>query len=198
MASQKWVTLIVVLLTAIVLGIEYTVKRWYPAHEQRLGDAALKQLPYQNKGLGIQMQVAAGIYGKVQDFPGGVKIYRPRLRGEGPSITITTDPNPGGALKFPDNYIAQLETAAENNGPSFEPVTINQRPAVLITQSDPRTKTTNITARILTPEQIVQAICNTGSGDQDVYTQACNESLNTIKIAGSSPSKPHVALYNLN
>ncbi|HLI35530.1 MAG TPA: hypothetical protein VKW70_10825, partial [Terriglobia bacterium] len=63
MNYQKWLLCILIVGGALALAGEYFLVRWYPGHEQRVADAALKMLPYQNEGLGIQMEVAAGIYG---------------------------------------------------------------------------------------------------------------------------------------
>ncbi len=43
----------------------------------RQGLRWLRLLPYRNDSRGVEMQVAAGIYGGVEDFRGGVKITVP-------------------------------------------------------------------------------------------------------------------------
>lgn len=191
MSYQKWATVVIVVAAAIILGIEYLSVRWYPNHKQRTADAALKQLPYQNSGLGIQMQVASGIYGSVRDFAGGVKIYRSHLFDGGPAITITSIPNPNGTSRFSDQLMAEIETKGTREGLlgyQFERLTLNDRDAYIVSQDDLRSHSTNVTAHIMAPDRVIQAVCNTGSKDVDVFTQACNESLNSMKVSGP-PSK---------
>jgi hypothetical protein len=187
MNYQKWLLCILVVGGALALAGEYFLVRWYPGHEQRVADAALKMLPYQNEGLGIQMEVAAGIYGKVQVYPGGIRIYRPKLFGGGPSITITSKPNTTSSPQFSAQYLAQLETAGVRNELSsyqFEHLTLSGRDAAMIWQYHPRSRTMEVTAQIMAPDRIVTAVCNTGYGNQAVYTQACDKSLRSIKLLG--------------
>ncbi|MGH9434762.1 MAG: hypothetical protein ACRD06_02045 [Terriglobia bacterium] len=191
MSYQKWATVVIVVAAAIILGIEYLAVRWYPRHQQRAADASLTQLPYQNSALGIQMQVASGIYGSVRDFTGGVRIYRSHLFGGGPAITITSTPNPDGTSRFSDQLMAQIETKGTRNGLlgyQFERLTLNGRDAYIVSQYDAGSRSTNVTARILAPDRVIQAVCNTGSKNVDVFSQACNESLNSMKVSGP-PSK---------
>src|SRR5579863_10384800 len=100
---------IVVVGGGLLLG-EMRLVRWWPGHEQRVAEQVLTLAPYQNDGLGIQMQVADGLYGKVESFPGGVKIYRPRLYGADPSLTITSQPNEGAAAEFTPEILAKWQT----------------------------------------------------------------------------------------
>lgn len=200
MLSQKWATLIIVVVAALVLGAEYTVKRLYPIHEQRVEDAALKQWPYQKASLGLQMQVAVGIYGSVTDLANGVKIHRSRIFGGSPSITITLLPNPDGASQFSAKFLNQAESpgdASDLPGYQFQHVNLAGRDAYIITQPDPHSNTTTVSAGIIAPDRIIQAVCSTGGANQEVYTQACSESLNSIKLSGP-PSKIHETLYNLS
>lgn len=191
MGYQKWATLIIVIAAAVVLGIEYGVVRWYPHHEQHVAERWLKQLPYQNTTLGVQMQVAAGLYGSVKDTPGGVKIYRSHLFGGGPVLTISTLPNPEGASRFSDQLLADIETAGERHDiPSytFQRLTLNERDAYIVSQQDPGSTSTTVTEEVMAPDRIIQAVCNTGTKHADVYAQACNETLNSMKVTGP-PSK---------
>lgn len=185
--KQRVLTYILLIGGAILLTAEYFVVRWYPGHEQRVTEAILNQLPYQNDGLGVQMQVAAGIYGKIETYPGGVKIYRPRLFGGGPSLIVTSEPNPTSASKFSPQYVADVETAGVRNQLAEYQVqnhTIHNRDALLIWQFNPRAQSMNVTARVIAPDRIVQAVCDTGSTKRNVYTQACDQSLLSIKVAG--------------
>ncbi|MGH9344391.1 MAG: hypothetical protein ACRD19_11600 [Terriglobia bacterium] len=200
MLSQKWATLIILVVAALVLGTEYAVKRWYPVHEQHVEDAALKQLPYQKASLGLQMQVAAGIYGAVADTGDSVKIYRSHISGGSPSITITLLPNPDGASQFTERFLDQAEATDAGSdlpGYQFQHVRLADRDAYIITRPDPQSKITTVTARVIAPDRIIQAVCTTGGADQEAYTQACNESLDSIQLSGP-PSKIQETPYNLN
>ena len=77
-----------------LIGGEYLLVKWYPGHQQRVNDETLKQRPYHNDSLGIDVQIADGLYGSIQDFPGGVKISRSKFWSIGSSLTITSQPNP--------------------------------------------------------------------------------------------------------
>ena len=64
-----------------IVGGEYFLVRWYPAHRQRVADEALTLVPYGNTGLGISIEVAKGIYKKAEVLPGEVKLSKPGLFG---------------------------------------------------------------------------------------------------------------------
>src|SRR5438046_8662870 len=98
------------------LAAEYFLVKWYPRYQQQVNEQTLKLLPYRNDALGIQVQVAAGIYGRVESFPGGVRIFRPRLLGDGPSLTITSQPNPDRAPAFSPQVLAVWQTARGQEG----------------------------------------------------------------------------------
>ena len=84
----------ILLIGGIALGAEYVLVKWYPYYQGYKANKALELLPYQNATLGVDMQVAEGIYGKVEDFPGGVRIYRSHLFSSGPALIITHRPIP--------------------------------------------------------------------------------------------------------
>lgn len=200
MLTQKWATLIILVIAVLVFGTEYALKRWLPAHEQRVEDAALKQLPYQKASLGLQMQVAAGIYGAVADTGDSAKIYRSHISGGSPSITLTLLPNPGHASQFTEEFLNQAEATdagSDLTGYNFEHVRLAGRDAYIITRPDPRTKVTTVMARVIAPDRLIQAVCTTGGANQQVFTQACNESLDSIQLSGP-PSNLHETPYNLN
>ena len=69
----------------------------------------------------------------------------------------------------------------------FEHTRINDRDAVLIWQYKNRAML--LTARVISPDHIVEANCTPGGADEDLYMQACDESVRTIKVAGP-PSPP--------
>lgn len=189
-------TQLIVALGIVIIGLgvllgEYVLVKWYPLHQQNVADAAQKPLAYQNAGLGIDMQVAAGIYGKVQDVPGGVRIYRPKLLGNGPSLTIISQPNPDGAADFSAQVLAEWQALGANQNISrysFEKTEINGRNAALVWQF--KDIAMQMTAHIISPDRIIQADCTPGVEDENTYMQACDESLHSIKLAGSPTPPP--------
>jgi hypothetical protein len=191
MRTQLWLLLVIVLGGAGALGAEYLLVKWYPRHQQRVADEVLTLLPYRNDSLGVQMQVAAGIYGKVEGFPGGVKIYRPKFWSVGPSLTITSQPNPDNAAEFSPQILAKWESQGaieEIPRYHFERTKINDRDAVLISQS--RDRTMLLTTHVISPERVVEADCTPGLADEDLYMQACQRSVETMRVAGPEPSPP--------
>ncbi len=173
-----------------IVGGEYLLVTWYPTHEANVTSETLKLIPYKNDGMGIDMQVAAGIDKKVEISPGQVRIYSPRLLSTDPSITITSQPNPDQSAEFTPQTLAVWETDGTiHHLPryQFEHTRINDRDAVLIWQSVDRHMV--LTTRIISPDRIIEAKCTAGGGDEDLYMQACDESVRTIKVAGP-PSPP--------
>ena len=194
--TQLVVALVIVVIGLGVLLGEYVLVKWYPMHQQNVAEAAQKLLPYQNEGLGIDMQVAAGIYGKIQDVPGGVRIYRPKFMAKGPSLTIISQPNPDGAGAFSAQILAEWQAAGANQNISrysFEKTQINGRDAALIWQF--KDIAMQMTAHIITPDRIIQADCTPGVEDETTYMQACDETLHSIKVAGP-PTPPPAEMKN--
>jgi hypothetical protein len=191
MRTQLWLLLVIVLGGATALGAEYLLVRWYPRHQQKVADEVLTLLPYRNDTLGVEMQVAAGIYGRVEGFPGGVKIYRSKFWSVGPSLTITSQPNPDNAAEFSPQILAKWESQGaieEIPRYHFERTKINNRDAVLISQ--PRDRTMQLTAHVISPERVVEADCSPGLADEDLYMQACERSVETMKVAGPEAPPP--------
>ncbi|MGH9431721.1 MAG: hypothetical protein ACRD3T_09275 [Terriglobia bacterium] len=191
MKNQLTVAMIIVIAGAIILGGEFLLTNWYPGHRQRVVASTLKPLPYRSDSLGVEMRVAAGIYGKVRDFPGGIRIYRPQLTGGGPSIVITSLPNPSHQDKFSDQRLAELETQGVRKGIqgyNFEHTKINDRDAVMMWRYDPVHRWMQVTGRVIATDRIVQAVCISGADDQALFTSACEQSLRTIQLLGSAPS----------
>jgi hypothetical protein len=185
---QVTVALAILVLGGGFLGTEYFLVRWYPRHQQRVSEETLKLLPYRNDGLGIEMQVAAGIYGKVESSPGSVKIFRSRIFRDGPSLTVTSQPNPDARAEFSPQVLAVWQTDGVEKGIpryTFEHTAIMGRDAVLIWQSKNRTMT--LTARVISPDRIVEADCSVGSEDEALFMQACEASVRTLKVAGPEP-----------
>ncbi len=178
------------------LSFEYVLAKWYPRYRFDEQTAALNLLPYQNTRLGIRMEVAACIYGHVQDFPGGVKIYRSGIFSSGPTLTITSEPNPGQSDQFSPQLLANWETWGDlHDIPEYryDPSPIEGRNAAMIWQG--QGPGLLITAHIISPAYIVRADCSTGGSDISLYKQACEESLRAIMVAGpptvrASPSGP--------
>src|SRR3990172_4381279 len=106
-STHFFVALIVLIGGAGVLAGEYYLVNWLPKHREGERTEALRLLPYQNAALGVEMQVAAGLYGRVEDFPGGVRITRPKFSSIGPSLTLTSQPNPDGTFEFSPQIAAK-------------------------------------------------------------------------------------------
>lgn len=191
-SSQRKVTVGIVIVGAVLLTSEFLLIRWYPGHKDRANQQALKLLPYQNSPMGLQMDIAATLYGRVRNGANQIEISRWHLFGRPPSITISLKPN--HSTQFTPELLADLETAGVRNnllGYQFQHVTLGDRDAVLIWQYDPPTRSMNVTAQVLAPDRMIQAVCNTGSGgDQDLYTEACNETLKSIQLSGPPSNLP--------
>lgn len=181
--TQLIVALAIILIGGGALGAEVLLVKWYPMHRQAVTEDLQKMLPYQNQNLGIEMQVSAGIYGKVQSIPDGVRIYRPQLFGPVPSLTIVSQPNPDGATDFSADLLAQWETAGASHsilGYVYQQTQINGRHAALIWQ--PQNHMTVITAHIISPQHILQVDCVPGADDQDIFVPACDATVHSIKL----------------
>lgn len=196
--TQAIVALVIVVIGLGVLLGEFVLVRWYPRHQADVAEAAQKLLPYQNQEIGIDMQVAAGIYGKVESVPGGVRIYRPKLFGNGPSLTIISQPNPDSAPDFSPQLLAVWQAAGANqNIPrySFQKTEINGRNAAMVWQF--KDVAMLVTAHIISPDRIVQADCTPGVEDENTYMDACDETLRSMKVAGP-PTPPPVEMTPTN
>ena len=191
-SAQIIVAAAILIVGGAALAIEYGLVKWWPVHKENQTERLLSLHPYRNDGLGIEMQVASGIYGKVASFPGGVKIYRPRLIGAGPSITITSQPNPDHGFEFSPQTLAIWETEGVQKGIRdyrFEHAQIMKRDAALIWQYKNRRML--LTLREITPDRIIEANCNAGDeSNESLYMQACESSLRTLRMAGPEPPEP--------
>jgi hypothetical protein len=138
------------------------------------------------------MQVAAGINKKVESFSGGVRIFSPSWWSTGPSLTITKEPNLDQRGEFTPQELAIWETDGVQHKLEryqYEQTRINGRDAVLIWQY--KNYAMLLTTRIISPDRIVEANCTPGNADEGLYTQACDESVRTMKVAGPpSPQTP--------
>jgi hypothetical protein len=129
----------------------------------------------------------------VVDFPGGVRITRSEFWSIGPSLTITSQANPGQDFEFSPQVLAKWQTEGVTEDiPSyrFEHTKINNRDTVLIWQYKDRLQ--YVTARVISPQRIVEANCTPGRSDEDLFMQACEESLHAIKVAGPEPEEKPV------
>jgi hypothetical protein len=170
------------------LAGEYVLVKWYPYYRGYKSQKELAMLPYRNGNLGISMQVAAGIYGKVEDFPGGVRIYRPHILWSGPSLVITSQANPDRSDAFSPQLMAQWETKGtyqEIPDYRFEQTKIHNRDAALIWQHQDQMMM--LTAHIISPDHIIEVNCTPGSSDEPLYLQACESSIRSIDVAGPQP-----------
>ncbi len=167
---------------------EYFLVRWYPGHRQRVNEETLAPVAYSNAELGIEIQVASGIYGTVETFPGGVKIFPHKLLGVPPSLTISSEPNPDKTSEFSPEILAKWQTQGVYQGIPryhFEHTKINNRDAVLIWQLKGRVML--LTARLVSPDHIIEARCTPGYEEEALFMQACESSVRTLKIGGPEP-----------
>ena len=186
--SQLIVAVAILVLGGGLVGGEYLVVRWYPGHHQRVSDETLAQRPYHNDALGIDIQIADGLYGNVESFPGGVKISRSKFWSVGPSLRITSQPNPDQTWEFSPEVLAKWESRGVNEDlPLYhlEHTKINNRDAMMIRQLKGRYM--HLTARIICKDRIIEADCSPGGEDETLYTDACDETLRSIKVAGPEP-----------
>jgi hypothetical protein len=194
--TQLTVALLILLVGGGALGGEFFLVKWLPKHRERVREETLELMPYQNAALGVEMQIAAGLYGKVEDFPGGVRITRPKFWSIPPALTLTSQPNPDATFEFSPQVLAKWQTQGvyqEIPRYHFERTKINNRDAVLIWQYANRAML--LTARVISPERIVEAACTPGREDEDLYMRACDESVRTLKVAGpESPPPPQPVL----
>lgn len=196
--TQLYVGIGILVIGGGVLAGEYLLVQFYPAYRNRVREETLKLLPYRNDKLGIEMQVAAGLYGKVEDFAGGVKIKRPKFWSLEPTLTMTSRPNPDETFEFSPYDLARWQTQGtydEILGYRYSRTRINNRDAVLIWRYENRV--TLVTARLISPERIIEANCTPNRSDEELYLQACEESIRTIKVAGPEPPPPPQPILEL-
>ena len=186
--SQLTLAVSILIIGAGLAAGEYLLVRWYPGHQQRVSEETLKPRPFHSDSLGIDVQIADGLYGSVETFPGGVKIRRAKFWSIGPSLIITSQPNPDQTWEFSQETLANWEAkGAVEDLPRYhlEHTNINNRDAVLIRQFKGRSML--LTARVISPERLIEADCSPGAEDEVLYMEACDETLRTIKVAGPEP-----------
>ena len=197
--SVQWIVGLSILVIggAVLLG-EYYLVKWLPKHHAAQEEEVLKPVSYTNQQLGVTIQIASGLTGETEDFAGGVRISHPKFMGIGPSITITSRPNPDGTFEFSPQALAKWQTDdVYMNIPrySFEHVQIQNRDAVLIEQYKNRAML--LTARVITPQRIIEINCTPGQEDETLFMKACYQSVRTLTVEGPEPPPPPEPVYEL-
>jgi len=188
---QLIVGIAIILIGGGVLGGEYYLVNWMPHHKQQVREETLKRLPYKNDKLGVELEIASGLYGRVEEFVGGVRILRPKFWSIAPALTITSRPNPDGTFEFDPKVLAKWQTDgtyADLPRYHFSHTKINNREAVLIWQYKDRAML--LTTRVISSERIIEMFCTPGREDEDLYMQACEETVHTLKVVGPEPPPP--------
>ncbi|MGE5325747.1 MAG: hypothetical protein ACM3NO_01800 [Deltaproteobacteria bacterium] len=190
-SAQFVVGLGILLIGGGAVGGEYFLVKWYPGHKARVAEETLVLRPYHNDSLGLDMQVAEGIFGKVEPIPGGVKFSRFKFLSMGPSLTVTAQPNPDRSFEFSPFLLAKWQTLGVTEDLpryNFQHTQINKRDAAFIWEQ--RDRIMWETAHIMSPDRIVEARCTPGREDETLYLKACDESLRSIQLAGEFPPEP--------
>ncbi|HET7840421.1 MAG TPA: hypothetical protein VFM21_02385 [Terriglobia bacterium] len=187
-SAQFIVALGIIFIGGGLVGGEFFLVKWYPAHKERVAEEVLTPMPYRNDGMGLTIQVAQGLYGKLENFPGGVKFSRFSFLGVGPSLTITGQPNPDKAFEFDPHLLAKWQTlGVEQDIPryNFQRTDINKRDGALIWQQKGHFMW--LTAHVISPDRIVEASCSPGRSDETLFLKACEQSLRSIQLDGAFP-----------
>jgi hypothetical protein len=185
---QLIVGLAIVLIGGGVMGGEFFLVKWLPHHRQAVKQETLKPVPYKNDKLGVELQVSSGFMGEVEDFAGGARITRPKFWSIGPSLTITSQPNPDGTFEFDPKMVAAWQTEGiYKQLPRYHYARekINNRDAVLIWQY--RKRAMELSVHVITSEHLIELYCTPGKEDEEIYMQACEETVHTLKVAGPEP-----------
>lgn len=197
-STQLVIALGILVVGGGILAGEYFLVKWYPRHQERVQEETLKLLPYRNDSMGIEMQVAAGLYGKVEGFPGGVRITRPKLWSIPASLTITAQPNPDATFEFSPQILAKWQTQGvyeEIPRYHFQHTKVNNRDAVLIWQYKDRAML--LTTRVISSERLIEMYCTPGREDEALFMEACESSVHTLKVAGPEPPAPAPPILEL-
>lgn len=185
MPTQVIVAGLILLVGGCALGVEFLAVRLYPSYKQRVAQETLTPISFRNEALGIEMQVASGLYGKIETFSGGVRIVRSSFWGRGTTLTLTSQPNPDHATEFSPQILAKWETNGvyqEIPRYHFERTQIQNRDAVIIQEYKNRSMV--LIAHVISPDRIIETECSTGDADEALYVEACDESLRTLKVEG--------------
>ncbi len=197
--SFQWILgLGILIIGGAFLAGEYYLVKWMPKHRENVKEETLQPVPYKNDRLGVEIQIASGFMSKTEEFPGGVRISQPKFMGIGPSITITAQPNPDASHEFDPRALAKWQTDdvyMQVPRYGFARLKINGRDAVIITQFKNRAML--LTARVVSSERIVEINCTPGQEDENLYMQACDQTVRTLKIAGPEPPPPPEPVVDL-
>ncbi|MBI4166297.1 MAG: hypothetical protein HY508_11250 [Acidobacteria bacterium] len=198
--STQWIVgLSILIIGGAVLGGEYYLVKWMPGHQERVREEVLKPVPYKNENLGIEIQISSGLMGSTEEFAGGVRIAQSKFMGIGPSITITSRPNPDGTHEFDPRELAKWQTDdvyLKIPRYSFRQLEIHNRDAIIIEQFKNRAML--MTARVISPERIVEINCTGGQEDEKLYLEACEDTARSLKVAGPERPPPPEPIYELN
>lgn len=189
----------ILLVGGVFLAVETYLVMWMPKHRENVKEETLKSVPYKNDSLGVEIQIAAGLMGKTEEFSGGVRISNPKVMSIGPSITITSQPNPDATHEFDPRALAKWQTDdvyMKIPRYSFVRLKINNRDAVIIEQFKNRAML--LTARAISSERIVEVNCTPGLEDEALYMRACDQTVRTLKIAGPEPPPPPAPVYEIS
>jgi hypothetical protein len=195
---QLVVGLTILLIGGGIMAGEYYLVKWLPRYREHVREETLKPVPYKNDKLGIEIQIAAGFTGKTEEFPGGVRITRPKFMSIAPSITITSQPNPDGTFEFDPKVLAKWQTDDVYQQLSryrFMRLKINNRDAVFISQF--RDRAMVHTTRVISSERIIEINCTPGREDEDLYLRACDETARTLRVVGPEPPPPPAPILEL-
>ena len=185
-STQTILTLVILLGGGLFLGGEYLIVTLYPTYKQE-EIARLSELePYENEDLHIKMGISRALYGEVEPIAGGLRIRRPRFWGVGPSITISSRPNPERNSKFLPTLLAKWQTRGiyeQIPRYRFWHTNIHARDAVLIRLF--RGRSMHLTGRIISSERLVEVDCTPGQEDETLYLQFCEDTIRSVKIIDS-------------
>lgn len=168
------------------IGVEYFLVKMYPAYQQKVITRSSQLLPYTNEDMGIEMKIAEGIFGDVEKFAGGVRVRRKSFWSVGPSISITSRPNPDGNNEFAPTLLAQWQTRGireEIPQYRFWHTEIHGRDAVLIRLYERRG--IHLTGKIISPERIVELDCTPGQEDEELFLKLCEDTIRSVTIPGT-------------
>ncbi len=168
------------------MGLEYFLVKMYPAYQQKKITRFSQLLPYANEDMGIEMKIAEGIFGDVEKFAGGVRVRRKSFWSVGPSISITSRPNPDGSNEFAPTLLAQWQTRGiYEKIPQYRfwHTEIHGRDAVLIRLYEGRS--IHLRGKIISPERIVELDCTPGQEDEELFLKLCEETIRSVTIPGA-------------
>ncbi len=182
--SSNWKLSIIIGCVGVALLItQLLFLKYYPVYQEMRFTALSEGVPYEDSDLGIRMKIADGLYGEIETIPGGVRIRNNRLWRIGPSILITSRPNPDRSDKFSPTLIAKWQTRGvyeEIPEYAFAHLAINDHDAVIIRMLQGRNM--HMLGRIISEERIVEIDCTPGQEDEITYMKLCNQTIRSVKM----------------